>query len=46
MRHIQQHARQMLLKNKEVNGVKIPPHLQHLSRQKLLALMFIFRART
>ena len=45
MRHIQQ-TRQVLLKNKVVNGVKIPPHLQHLSRQKLLALMYIFRART
>jgi|LULJ01.1.fsa_nt_gb hypothetical protein len=41
-----QQKRQMLLKNKVVNGVKIPPHLQYLSRQKLLALMYIFRART
>tara|TARA_R100000655_G_scaffold8555_1_gene22233 strand:+ start:83 stop:220 length:138 start_codon:yes stop_codon:yes gene_type:complete len=41
-----QQARQVQPKNKVVNGVKIPPHLQYLSKQKLLALMYIFRART
>ena len=34
-----------MTKTKEVNGVPIPKHLQHLSKKVLLALMYIFRGR-